>query len=47
MPAFTKLTADELAASVLYERVAFGGQDLAAALVDCTSDLTEATASGE
>ena len=47
MPAFPDLTADELAAAVLYERVEFGGQDLVAALTDCTADLgDEVTAGG-
>jgi mono/diheme cytochrome c family protein len=36
MPAFaTTLDPQEIAAVALYERVAFGGQDLTAALVDC------------
>jgi hypothetical protein len=35
MPAFGNLAEEELRAVVLYERVAFGGQDLADALGDC------------
>lgn len=35
MPAFGNLSEEQLRAVVLYERVAFGGEDLAAALVDC------------
>lgn len=36
MPGFAStLTAEEMAAVALYERAAFGGQDLAAGLVDC------------
>jgi mono/diheme cytochrome c family protein len=36
MPAFgTQLSADQIAAVALYERVAFGGQDLEAAKADC------------
>ena len=35
MPGFGTLTETELRAVVLYERVAFGGEDLAAAEADC------------
>lgn len=41
MPAFSKLTPDELRAVVLYERVAFGGEDLDAARGDCVGGDTE------
>lgn len=46
MPAFgTTLTDEELRAVVVYERVRFGGEDLAVALADC--GLAEAETSGE
>lgn len=35
MPAFGNLTEEQLRSVVLYERVAFGGEDLATALADC------------
>lgn len=49
MPGFAaNLSPQELAGVALYERVAFGGQDIEAATVDCTAGgETEATALGE
>jgi mono/diheme cytochrome c family protein len=42
MPTFgTQLSDDELKAVALYERVAFGGQELAAAQLDCVGPPTE------
>jgi len=42
MPGFEEsLTAEELAAVIIYERVAFGGQSLADAEVDCGADELE------
>jgi mono/diheme cytochrome c family protein len=38
MPAFGNLTEEQLRSVVLYERVAFGGEDLATALTDCGLD---------
>ena len=44
MPAFgTQLSADQIAAVALYERVAFGGQDLEAAKADCVGTGGETT----
>lgn len=48
MPGFgASLTDQELASVALYERVAFGGQELAAAQADCIPGDTEASAAGE
>ncbi len=44
MPAWgSVLTADEIRAVVVYERVAFGGEDLATALTDCAAPPADAT----
>jgi hypothetical protein len=44
MPSFgTQLSAEQLAAVALYERVAFGGQDLEAAKADCVGTGGETT----
>jgi len=50
MPSFVDvLSPEEIAAVAIYERVAFGGQDLDAALADCGASSADggATASGE
>lgn len=47
MPGFEgTLTAEELAAVVIYERVAFGGQVLGDAETDCGTDILEVAADG-
>jgi hypothetical protein len=47
MPGFLDaLTPEELAAVVIYERVAFGGQSLADAEVDCGTEELEMAAGG-
>ena len=47
MPGFAgSLSEQEIAAVALYERVAFGGQELAAALVDCGLDDGAAASAG-
>ncbi|MBI5157075.1 MAG: hypothetical protein HZA58_03565 [Acidimicrobiia bacterium] len=47
MPGFsTSLTAEEIHAVALYERVAFGGQDLESAKVDCAGTAAETAAGG-
>ncbi len=48
MPSFgTVLDAQEIAAVALYERVAFGGQELAAAQADCLGSTEEPTTPAE